>query len=258
MQPASSGTTAPPAALGGSVALTLLGTVPNLIGLSEQAAQYALTHSRLRPGSVETRPSDETPGSVLAQSPQPGSRATPQSRVDLVLAAIAPEAPFVRVPSLNGLTTEEARTLLADNELLLGSLEERASALAPGTVLEQAPAAGSEAAPNSSVDVVIAVPAPAPPTVPPWAWLAGGMFGVGAATLTIARLRARRKRRGGSRKGPKPRVEPHPDGGTQQFEGSLPTVSGPALRLRPIPDRGKASIVPPEPTIQHEENDHEP
>jgi beta-lactam-binding protein with PASTA domain len=229
--------------------------VPDLIGLSRHMAERTLADSRLRLGEGRERASDQAAGTVLAQQPGAGTRVPVGSAINLVLAAAIAER-WVTVPSLTGMTPDQARTALASVGLLLGRLEERPSASVAGSVVDQAPAPGSEMTPNSQVNIVVAV-AVVTPAIPMWAWLAGGFLGVGAASVTIARLCIRKSRSSVARKDLTPRIEPHPDAGRQHFEGKAPSLCGPALRLRPIPDPGKTSIVPPEPTVLHEENDHD-
>lgn len=231
--------------------------VPDLVGLSRQAAQRTLANSRLRLGEHQEKVSEEKAGTVLRHQPDAGTRVPVNSTVNLVVA-VAAEPEWVTVPSLSGMSTDQAKVTLAGTGLLLGSLKERVSSLVEGSVLDQTPAPGTAAPPSSPVNIVIAVASPVVPVVPMWAWLAGGLITVGAASITIARLRARKKPSSVAAEDLSPRVKPHPDSGSQRVLGNAPSPSGPALRLRPVQDPGTVRIIPPEPSVQHRENDHEP
>jgi serine/threonine-protein kinase len=65
-------------------------------------------------------------------------------------------APTIVVPDLAGLTLEEARAVLEQAGLTLGTYFRRASSARPGTIVEQRPAAGTLAAPGVAVDVILA------------------------------------------------------------------------------------------------------
>lgn len=60
-----------------------------------------------------------------------------------------------KVPSLTGMSVDDARTLLVQNHLGLGSQSEEYSDQPAGTVLSQNPAAGATAKLNSRVNVVV-------------------------------------------------------------------------------------------------------
>lgn len=60
-----------------------------------------------------------------------------------------------KVPSLTGMSVDDARTLLVQNHLGLGSQSEEYSDQPAGTVLSQNPAAGTTAKLNSRVNVVV-------------------------------------------------------------------------------------------------------
>ena len=72
-------------------------------------------------------------------------------------------ATTTKVPSLTGMSTADARTLLVQNHLGLGSQTEQYSDQPVGTVISQNPAAGSTTKLNGRVNIVVSAgPEPAP------------------------------------------------------------------------------------------------
>jgi beta-lactam-binding protein with PASTA domain len=143
--------------------------VPDVRGRTPAAAALVLASAKLAaaPGPYPTRESGATPGSVVAQDPQPGADAAVGSEVRLTVAV-----PWtIEIPDLNGRTPAEAAALLAEaaaalvaklglesgpQGLALGTVTERDDAAAPGTIVEQRPAALQRASLYSTVDVVVA------------------------------------------------------------------------------------------------------
>ena len=93
-------------------------------------------------------------------------------------------ATTTKVPSLTGMSTADARTLLVQNHLGLGSQTEQYSDQPVGTVISQNPAAGSTTKLNGRVNIVVSAgPEPAPePEAPSDSTTGGdwwsGLFGV--------------------------------------------------------------------------------
>jgi beta-lactam-binding protein with PASTA domain len=66
-------------------------------------------------------------------------------------------APTIPVPDVLGMSQTDARTRVETEGLQLGTVTRRRTAIAnPGTVVAQAPAAGTLAAPGTVVDIVVA------------------------------------------------------------------------------------------------------
>ena len=97
-------------------------------------------------------------------------------------------ATTTKVPSLVGMSTDDARTLLVQNHLGLGSQTEQYSDQPAGTVLSQSPAAGSTAKLNGRVSIVVSAgPEPQPePEAPSESTGSGdwwsGLFGGGSSS----------------------------------------------------------------------------
>lgn len=128
--------------------------VPALDGIDQAAAEQRLKDAGLRLGNVGRRASEAAEHSVVGQSPVAGSLVLPSSPVQIWLAS----APPPTVPDLRGLNRAGAASALATARLRLGLVTDRQSEEAAGTVVAQAPAAGTVARAGMAVDVSLAVP----------------------------------------------------------------------------------------------------
>jgi len=97
--------------------------------------------------------SEERPGTVLKQDPDGGEQVEKGTEVTLT---VAKEAEQVTVPDLTGSTVSEARKLLAERNLKLGSTTGVESSAESGTVVEQSAVSGEEVAPGTAIDVKVA------------------------------------------------------------------------------------------------------
>ena len=123
-------------------------------------------------------------GSVIRTEPAAGSQVAAGTTV-IVYVSRPQVNTSTRVPALEGMDVNDARTLLVQNRLGLGSQTEQYSDTPPGTVLSQSPEAGASVKLNSRINVVVSAgpePAPEPevPTTPEDWW--SGLFGGGASS----------------------------------------------------------------------------
>ncbi len=144
---------------GQSVTLTVsLGTqyvtVPDLTNYVQSDAEQqlkALGVSVLVTQAVDTSVAS---GAVIRTDPAAGTQVAAGSTVILYISR--PQvSTTTKVPSLTGMRVDDARTLLVQNHLGLGSQSEEYSDQPAGTVLSQSPAAGTTAKLNSRVNVVV-------------------------------------------------------------------------------------------------------
>ena len=144
---------------GQSVTLTVsLGTqyvtVPDLTNYVQTDAEQqlkALGVSVLVTQAVDTTVAS---GAVIRTDPAAGTQVAAGSTVILYISR--PQvSTTTKVPSLTGMSVNDARTLLVQNHLGLGSQSEEYSDQPAGTVLSQSPAAGATAKLNSRVNVVV-------------------------------------------------------------------------------------------------------
>lgn len=132
----------PPSVLTQSFELRLGASVvipaPDLTGLTREEAVARLEAVALVAGGVTERESAGPAGLVLSQDPAPGVLIAEGLPVSIVVSVPPP----VEVPSLAGLTTDEAAAVLAGAGLALGQVTEREAEPPLGIVLSQQPPAG--------------------------------------------------------------------------------------------------------------------
>ena len=126
--------------------------LPNLVGMTENQAKDAISKLRLF-SSSSTEESDETPGTVISQSPQPGN-VSQGSEVAIVIAKKkAPEK--TQVPDVVGQSAADAQVALGDSSLNAQITFEPSDTVPNGTVISTDPPAGTEVDVSSSVTVVV-------------------------------------------------------------------------------------------------------
>jgi hypothetical protein len=138
-----------------SARFDVLAVVPDLGGLTLDAARDQLRGAGLRLGKVDG-PSADPAALVAGQDPPPGSPLGLRGAVAVTMAT-----PLVTVPDLRRRTPEDARALLDSLGLVLRIRS------GSGRVATQRPAAGDKVPPGSVVEVTLrAVPPPVLVTVP--------------------------------------------------------------------------------------------
>ena len=142
--------------------------VPDLIGTSLGDAVAKLQGLNLVVGH-RTNKVDKTkdPDTVLSQTPLPGSEVESQTAIDLVLSR-RPETAVVVVPAIAGISLDSARQALAHRHLVIGTItHERRSDREPNIVLRVMPAAGSEVASGTGIDLLVSEAVTHPPVQVP-------------------------------------------------------------------------------------------
>jgi beta-lactam-binding protein with PASTA domain len=131
-----------------------IATVPDVEGLTENAATAALTEAKFTVGTVAQQTSDTvTTGKVISQEPASGNSVAEGSPVNLVISS-GPQV--VSVPNVEGLTQDAAATAIAGAKLKLGTVSQQTSnTVAAGKITSQDPASGSSMAQGSPVNLVI-------------------------------------------------------------------------------------------------------
>ena len=117
-------------------------TVPNVVGMTQGAAQTAITGARLTVGAVTTANSATVAsGLVINQSPTAGSSAAVNSAVGFVVS-LGPA--LVTVPTVTGLSQAAAQSAITGATLTVGAVSSANSAtVASGLVISQTPSGGS-------------------------------------------------------------------------------------------------------------------
>ena len=127
--------------------------VPNLDGLTVQAASTVLAELGLQLGAQTPELSDRPDGTIIAQQPAFGEMLEQGQAVNVTVSGGQEQA---TVPQLVGLTSiESARLALSDANLQLGEIKQRDSEQPPGYVLDQNPAEGSAVDAGTAVSITI-------------------------------------------------------------------------------------------------------
>jgi beta-lactam-binding protein with PASTA domain len=128
--------------------------VPDVAGYEADHARLLIEGAGLRVGSTESTQAPTPRNVVVNTRPPAGTTLVPGSSVRLVVSV---GAATIRVPSLVGLTLDEARLVLETAGLALGTnFMQDSRDRAPGEIFTQEPAAGTLSAPGTAVNVRIA------------------------------------------------------------------------------------------------------
>jgi beta-lactam-binding protein with PASTA domain len=130
--------------------------MPDLTGATLERAGAILSEFRLRLAAVDSAESDAAAGTVVRQRPAPGTEVAPGAAVAVTLARAQPPPVRARVPRLLGLTQERAAVALERAGLRMGAVGTAESDLAPGTVVAQSLAPGTEVAPGTAIGISLA------------------------------------------------------------------------------------------------------
>ena len=230
--------------------------VPSVVGTSIEEARRALVTGRLAVGGEQLRETrSEEEGTVLEQSRAAGSVAAVGTAVNLVVAT--PE--IVEVPSVRGLTREEAIRMITGAGLVVGAVGESLSLQAGGTVLQQFQPGGSQVVFGTTVTLQVAQNRII------WAGPGVLLLLVIAATVVARRRTTRRRTSAPEPRQPADETPPLPeirfklvtDPGRQQVEDGVGPDSGLEIRLRPHLDPGKQTIESPDDLIAGERSEDE-
>ena len=129
--------------------------VPSLVGLSEMEASSLLLSAGLSVGQVTYVPSDRPAGTVLSQDTPPASTIKQGSVISFTVSAGYSYAQK-GIPSLYGLTLNEATVRLKEFGLVIGSITQVGNGASGGTVVAQFPLPDTPITPSTvSVDVYL-------------------------------------------------------------------------------------------------------
>jgi serine/threonine-protein kinase len=127
--------------------------VPNVNGLSSEVALERLQADGFVVKLTSITDDSAEPGTVIRTDPPGGTQVETGSTIEVFVSTGSEKFP---VPPLIGQTLENARSLLSDASLEVGTIEERPDAdFAQGTVIEQSPAAGIEVGAGTPVNLVV-------------------------------------------------------------------------------------------------------
>jgi len=145
------------AELGSTVVLTVslgkeMGTVPDIVGLTEALAQDALREAGFEPDPQPgTNSSTIAAGAIISQDPIPGTELEKGSRVAYVPSL---GAEIVEVPSVIGLDVATAEANLIAAGFLVTITDDYSDEIAAGLVISQNPGAATRVEKGSTVTIV--------------------------------------------------------------------------------------------------------
>ncbi|KMS74605.1 serine/threonine protein kinase [Streptomyces viridochromogenes] len=130
-------------------------TVPDFVSNTKAEAQDSATNAELKLTFTPKPCEDQAKGKICSQNPDAGQKVKKQSEVNLVISTGAPK---VTVPSVIGLSLEEARTKLTgdDYEFDIKTKTREVSSDDPGTVLDQDPPRGDEVEKGTTITLTVA------------------------------------------------------------------------------------------------------
>lgn len=130
-------------------------TVPNVAGLTGAEASAAIVAVNLVAGEVIAVASSLPPGEVIETDPAAGTEVAEETSINIFVSS---DVAIVTVPSVIGLTSDDAENTLAGSDLgVLIQLVPDDTA-AEETVTAQAPAAGTEVPAGTTVAITVVVP----------------------------------------------------------------------------------------------------
>ena len=130
---------------------------PDFLTLDENEARSLASEKQVILRIVEHRPDRETrPGTIIDQTPRPGTLLTPAQAVGIVVSTNEP------TPRLIGLTEIEATALAERNDIVLDAAKEPSREFSAGLVSEQLPKPGSPLSADGKASVIISTGWPTP------------------------------------------------------------------------------------------------
>jgi eukaryotic-like serine/threonine-protein kinase len=139
--------------------------VPNVEGLSENAAQTKLQNEGFSVSVQQDTTSTQPAGQVVNQNPPGGTSVAPGTKVTIYVSGAS------NVPNVVGLSQASAQTSLQTAGFKVNVVTSAGPAgTTPGNVWQQNPAANTPEAPNTSVTILVqpqlATPSPSPTPTP--------------------------------------------------------------------------------------------
>ena len=136
-----------------TVAATVLVSVPDVIGLSQDEARAVLEGQGFTVVSDSAESDEAESGTVILQDPGPGAEVEEGSQVGIVISRGPGEE---IVPDVAGESLASAQSTLQANGFRIGGPEEESSSSVPaGQVIRTEPSGGSSAPRGSTVTVVV-------------------------------------------------------------------------------------------------------
>ncbi|GAA3934924.1 Stk1 family PASTA domain-containing Ser/Thr kinase [Microbacterium soli] len=129
-------------------------TVPNLVDLTLDQAKGELKEIGLKADVRDESSADFAEDHVIRSQPGTGAKV---SKGESIIVYVSTGADTIEMPVIEGLSQDAAKKVIADADLVLGTVEQtndpRAAA---GTVLRSSQEAGTQVAPGTTINLVIA------------------------------------------------------------------------------------------------------
>ncbi|MBU4318625.1 MAG: PASTA domain-containing protein [Proteobacteria bacterium] len=131
-------------------------SVPNVTGITQAAAEAAITGANLTVGIISTQNSNVVAtGSVISQNPPAGTSVNEGSAVNILVSSGPAQ---VSVPNVTGMTQATAETVIATASLTVGTVTtQNSDTVTAGLVISQNPIAGTSVNEGSAVNLVISL-----------------------------------------------------------------------------------------------------
>jgi serine/threonine-protein kinase len=126
--------------------------IPDLTGQTQAEATAALKALGLAVLITKQASADVPTGQVIAVRPNPGGRVPPGTTIELQISS-GPNV--VAIPSVQGSAVGTATAQLEALGLLVSTVEDVSDSVAEGNVISQAPSAGVEVKPGSTVTLTV-------------------------------------------------------------------------------------------------------
>jgi len=128
--------------------------VPDVVGLTQAAAENAITTASLAVGTVTQQSDNGVPsGNVISQTPISGTTVNQNTDVNLVIST-GPATTLV--PDVTGLSQTQAQNTITGAGLTVGNITQQSDNSVPADdVISQNPMAGSDVSPGTAIDLVV-------------------------------------------------------------------------------------------------------
>ena len=131
-------------------------TVPDVQGLPEADAEFAIINAGLSVGTITSSNSETVPqGDVISQDPLAGRMVSTATPIDLVISL---GQSLVQVPDVVGLSQGDAEASVTDSGLSVGMITSSNSATVPaGDVISQDPVSGTMVPTGAGVNLIVSL-----------------------------------------------------------------------------------------------------
>jgi len=132
-------------------------TVPDVVGMSEAEAKVKLEEEGFSMQKQLQESADVEKGNVISQNPLGATTAAKGSPITVVISS-GSSVEQIEMPDLTGKTEEEAKVVIEEEGLSIGTVaEEDSDSVEKGKVISQAPAAGGMVDKGTAVDLKISL-----------------------------------------------------------------------------------------------------